>query len=112
MNSWKESPVKITTLVALLALTASIDAVGETPSAADKARTLCAGCHGPAGVSVNPVWPNLAGQQAGYLAKSMRDFKSGARTEPTMAAIASTVGDAEIEALAAYYASLVPIRTP
>jgi cytochrome c553 len=95
-------------LVVVLAFAASLNAVAETPSTADKARTLCAGCHGPAGVSVNPLWPNLAGQQAGYLAKSMRDFKSGARTEPTMAAIASTVGDAEIDALAAYYASLVP----
>jgi len=28
---------------------------------------VCAACHGQEGVSINPIWPNLAGQHAGNL---------------------------------------------
>lgn len=83
-------------------------AAGDANAAAEKARTLCAGCHGPAGISVNPLWPNLAGQQTAYLAKSMRDYKSGQRNDPSMSMIAAAVNDAEIEDLAAYFHSLPP----
>lgn len=94
-------------LTALAALALSFDAAAaDAKAAADKARTLCAGCHGPNGISVNPLWPNLAGQHAPYLAKSMRDYRSGQRSDPTMSSIAETLTDAEIENLAAYFAAL------
>ena len=44
---------------------------------------VCAACHGPDGVSVNPAWPSLAGQQPVYLARQMRLFRDGVRVEPT-----------------------------
>ena len=98
------SSVKCTVL--LLAIAFGGTAMADDMAAAEKARTLCAGCHGPDGISVNPLWPSLAGQHAQYLAKAMGDYKSGARNEPTMSAIAATLTDAELEALAAHYANL------
>ncbi len=100
---------KILILAALVACSMSLDAAAaDAKAAADKARTLCAGCHGPVGVSTNPLWPNLAGQQNAYLAKSLRDYKSGQRNDPVMSGIAGTLTDAEMEDLAAYFAALPP----
>lgn len=78
-------------------------------AAAGKAKAaLCAACHGPVGVSVNPAWPSLAGQQPVYLAKQIRLFRDGERVEPTMQPFVQNLTDQDIEDLAAYYASLSP----
>lgn len=92
--------------VVVLVMLSSNVARADDLAALEKARTLCAGCHGPAGISVNPLWPNLAGQHAAYIAKSLHDYKSGARDDPSMSLMARTLTDAEIDALAAHYASL------
>jgi cytochrome c553 len=67
---------------------------------------MCAACHGAEGVSMNPMWPNLAGQQEVYLAKQMKDFRDGRRQDPTMAPMAAALSDTDIDDLAAYFASL------
>jgi len=75
--------------------------------AAGKAKSAtCAGCHGGNGISMVPMYPNLAGQKEQYLAKSMKAFRDGTRTDPTMNAMAKPLSDADIDNLAAYYASL------
>jgi cytochrome c553 len=75
--------------------------------AAGKAKAAsCAGCHGAVGISNNPSWPNLAGQQKAYLAKQMRDFRSGKRQDALMTPMAKPLTDKEIANLAAYYNSL------
>ena len=99
--------ILIAATLAMLGLSLNA-AAGDAKAAADKARTLCAGCHAPNGVSTNPLWPNLAGQQPAYLAKAMQDYKSGQRNDPAMSSIAATLTDAEIEDLAAYFAKLPP----
>ena len=75
-------------------------AVGKSKSAA------CAGCHGSQGISSNPLWPNLAGQQAGYLVKQLTAFRDGSRTDPMMTPMAKPLSDADIQNLAAWYNSL------
>ena len=75
---------------------------------AAQAASLCAGCHGPKGVSSNPLWPNLAGQQEQYLIKQMQDYKAGRRTDPVMAPLAETLDAGAIAALAAYFSGLAP----
>ncbi len=78
-------------------------------AAAGKAKAAaCAGCHGANGVSAAPNFPNLAGQKEAYLAKSLKAFKTGERKEPTMTAMAAPLSDADIDNLAAYFASLKP----
>lgn len=95
-------------VVAMLAAWFAPGAAADSLAATEKAKTLCAGCHGPTGISTNPLWPNLAGQKAEYLAKTMRDYQSGQRQDPNMTALAGTLSAEEISALAAYYASLDP----
>lgn len=76
-------------------------------AAAGKAKAAsCAGCHGAAGVSSNPVWPNLAGQQAAYLVKQMKAFRDGSRSDPMMGPMAKPLSDSDIDNLAAYYSGL------
>jgi len=88
----------------LLAVTGNASA-GD--AAAGKAKSaVCAGCHGAAGISVVPNYPNLAGQKEAYLVKAMKDYKSGARSDPTMKAMAAPLSDDDIANLAAYFSSL------
>ena len=77
----------------------------------DKARA-CAVCHGPLGVAVAPETPNLAGQPANYLVTQLRAYRSGARKHEVMAVMAKPLLDAEIEQLAAWFASLKVSVTP
>ena len=91
-----------------VALTASIT----TPAwvyANDDGRALakqCSVCHGRDGISKDPEAPNLAGQQAYYLEKSMKDYKIGARQDRRMSIIAQGLSDEQIKALAEWYASI------
>lgn len=63
----------------------------------------CAVCHGANGIATAPDAPNLAGQNEMYLAKALRDFRSGARENEIMSLMAKGLSDADIENLAAYY---------
>ncbi len=98
--------VIVTTLAGLLLVTGNISmAAGD--AAAGKAKSVtCAGCHGAAGVSANPLWPNLAGQQDAYMVKQMKAFRDGGREDPMMSPMAKPLSDADIDNLAAYYSSL------
>ena len=50
-------------------------------SAGKTATASCAACHGAQGVSVNPAWPSLAGQDAQYLADALKAYKHGSRNK-------------------------------
>jgi cytochrome c553 len=63
-------------------------------------------CHGASGVSSNPAWPSLAGQQKEYLVAALKAYQSGSRKNDVMAGIAKGLSDADAQALAAYYASV------
>jgi cytochrome c553 len=72
---------------------------------------LCASCHGDAGRSPYATFPNLAGQNAGYIAYAIGQYQHHQRLGPqadTMSGIAVQLTPADIKALAAYYASLKP----
>ncbi|MCK5481117.1 MAG: c-type cytochrome [Gammaproteobacteria bacterium] len=79
----------------------------------------CASCHGATGISSNPAWPNLAGQQQAYLVNALKAYRAGAgqyamtgkdttgvRQDPMMTGLAKDLSDTDINNLAAYYASL------
>jgi cytochrome c553 len=70
-----------------------------------KAKDVCQACHGMDGNSAVPDYPKLGGQRPDYLAKALRDYKSGARKNAIMAGFASTLSARDIEDVAAYYAS-------
>jgi cytochrome c553 len=97
--------VVIATLSSLLLVSANVSMAGDAAAGKAKSAT-CAGCHGAKGVSANPLWPNLAGQKEAYLVKQMKAFRDGVRQDPSMTAMAKPLSDADIDNLAAYYASL------
>jgi cytochrome c553 len=70
----------------------------------------CANCHGPDGIGSPPV-PYLAGQQQAYLLGALQEWKDGARqSDPSgqMPRIGAQLGDADMKALAQYFAALQP----
>jgi cytochrome c553 len=70
-----------------------------------KVATVCAACHGAAGVSVSDTIPNLAAQRAGYLEAQLKVLKDGTRKNPIMNAIAAQLSAEDIANVALYFAS-------
>ena len=70
-----------------------------------KAQEVCQACHGMDGQSAaSPEYPKIGGQHRDYLAKALRDYKSGARKNPVMGAMAQPLTAQDIENVTAYYA--------
>jgi cytochrome c553 len=92
-----------------VALAACAASAADLKAGETKAKEVCQACHGADGNSQMPDYPKLAGQQPDYLAKALRDYKSGLRKNAIMAGFAGTLSDKEIENLAAYYASQPPV---
>ena len=96
---------KCVLLTVILMAGQSVLAAGDAAAGAGKA-AVCAACHGPMGISANPMWPNLAGQQEVYLAKQIKAFRDGARQEPTMQPFVMNLSDQDADDLAAHFAGL------
>ncbi|AFL75359.1 cytochrome c553 [Thiocystis violascens DSM 198] len=63
----------------------------------------CATCHTQTGNSLAPPFPKLAGLSAEYLAKQLRDVRSGARKSEIMQPILGDLSRGEIQAIANYF---------
>src|SRR5689334_18244261 len=74
---------------------------GNAETGAAKA-AVCTACHGPNGNSVNPEWPNLAGQSANYIATQLHLFKEQVRVNPVMQPIIATVNETDFKDIAVY----------
>lgn len=99
-------------LAGLAALLGASSATAGDAAAPEKA-AVCAACHGADGKATITIYPHLAGQYSNYLEQALREYRSGARKNPVMASQATTLTDAEIRQLAAYYAALPgPLHTP
>lgn len=72
--------------------------------------SACMSCHGPRGLGNGPaIFPQIAGQHAAYIEKSLKDYRSGIRqTDPNaiMRTIAVKMTDEEISAVAQYIQGL------
>ncbi len=94
-------------LSSLLASTAtySSETMLHPDAEAGKAKaTACTACHMADGNSMVPSFPKLAGQQPGYIAKQLADFKSGARSDDTMKGMVAALSEQDMLDLDAYYA--------
>ena len=72
-------------------------------------RLRCADCHGPALQGTNAGAPRLAGQKARYTVWSLQLMRGGTRSHGTAAKpdpLLANLSNAEIESLAAHFASL------
>ena len=78
----------------------------------DKAINLCSTCHGPRGVSISPIFPNLAAQQPEYLIAQIEAFQAHTREEKAahdiMYGIAGNLDAALVKSIAQYYAVQPP----
>lgn len=74
-----------------------------------KGALACIACHGQKGEG-NPAagFPYLAGLPAVYIKNQLHALQKGSRNNAVMKAIASNLSDAEITAVADFYASLKP----
>ncbi len=90
-------------------------AIGSAAQAADVeagkkiASSVCLACHNANGISTTPIYPNLAGQHEQYLVTSIKAYKDGGRSggnAAVMTPMVANLSDADIENVAAYYASL------
>lgn len=69
-----------------------------------KAQEVCQACHGMDGQSAaSAEYPKIGGQHQDYLAKALRDYKSGARKNAIMAGMAAGLTDKDIENVSAYF---------
>lgn len=85
---------------------------GEASGTPPAAVQTCAACHGTYGIGVLAEYPTLAGQHAEYLEQALKDYRSGKRQQALMGAFAGELMDADIEALAAWYATRKGLYTP
>ena len=69
------------------------------------ATQVCAACHAADGSRGIPANPILQGQFPEYLVKQLTEFKSGKRENPIMKGMASTLSEADMKNVAAFYAS-------
>ncbi len=99
-----------TTSIALAALLGA----GWAPAGAQDAEAVrlaslaatCAACHGTQGkAAAGGAMPRLAGLDASYSAEQMRAFRDGMRPATVMHQIAKGYSEAQITALAAYFAA-------
>jgi cytochrome c553 len=103
----KKQRIKPQNLLLAVVLTGMAGVTQATDVDAGKAKAdVCAGCHGIDGISSNPLWPNLAGQQAAYLALKIKAYRDGTLQNPLMSPISQGLNDSDIENLAAYFSAL------
>lgn len=96
-------------LFSLAAGTASAESLIEGDPEAGRAKAVvCGACHGVDGNSVNPQWPNLAGQHARYAYEQLQAFKDGKRADPLMTAQAVALSDEDMRNLSVYYEAQAP----
>ncbi|WP_395339739.1 c-type cytochrome [Ningiella sp. W23] len=82
-------------------------ASGDIEQGQEKA-AICGQCHGKNGISIVPIYPNLAGQKEQYLVLSLQAYRSGERVNMAMTPHARKLSDEDIADLAAYYAAMDP----
>ncbi|CAG0999571.1 cytochrome subunit of sulfide dehydrogenase [Methylophilaceae bacterium] len=83
----------------------SANAAGDAAKGSTIANQVCLACHGADGNSPIPMYPKLAGQHPEYIAKQLKEFKSGDRKNAVMAGMVITLTPEDMDNLGAYYGS-------
>ncbi len=93
--------------LALTAAPAAAQSLIEGDAEAGQARIVtCTACHGGEGNSVNPLWPNIAGQHATYTVQTLLAFQQGKRQNALMTSQATMLSEEDIRNIAVYYEGL------
>lgn len=67
---------------------------------------VCSACHGPQGIAIAPMFPNLAGQRAEYLYWQLVEYQRGNVPASAMTPLVADLTDVDMRDLAVYYAGL------
>lgn len=104
----KFQSIRVVGAVAALGLSLVAAPAHAGDAAAGQAKAaVCAACHGQDGKSpIDPSYAILAGQHEDYLVTALKAYRSGQRKNAIMGAQAQQLSTADINNLAAYYASL------
>ncbi len=100
------------TLAAVLAVALALPAAAQDAAAGKRKARMCAACHGPVGIAVQPDAPNLAGESAIYLTRQLKAFREGERKHEQMNLIAKGLSDEDIANLAAWFSKIEITATP
>ena len=92
-----------------LALALTIPAIAAAQDAPPAKEMACRACHGVGGAApLAPNYPKLNGQNKEYLVSALQAYKAGQRSgglAVVMTGQAAMLSEAEMQELAAYYAS-------
>jgi cytochrome c553 len=111
MPTMRHRPVfKALCWIALSAFTLA-PAHAADPAAVKEKAGVCAGCHGEDGISQTENIPSLAGQLDQFIQWQLVFFRSGARKNEQMQALAEQITNDDIRILGAYFAALTPPKT-
>lgn len=80
----------------------------QTPAPPQQQLQLCMGCHGPGGNSQIPAIPSLAGQPQLFIENQLVLIREGMRPVPEMKGMLDGMKDAELVALATWFAAQPP----
>ncbi len=108
MNWYQFAGMSVVATLGLAVGGAAVAAQGN-PQAGKQKSSMCAGCHGidmyrTAFPEVYSV-PKLGGQHAAYIVNALKEYQSGARSHPSMRAIAASLKEQDMADLAAYYST-------
>ena len=100
-------------MAAAAVMLAASAASAQTAPTRPAALGQCSTCHGVNGLSTLPNAPHLAGQPLIYLVEQLKAYRSGKRSHEVMNVIAKPLSDADIDVLAAWYASIkIEVKLP
>jgi cytochrome c553 len=88
---------------------AEVKPAGDATAGRALAEASCKSCHGLDGKAVAPGIPHLAGQSLAYLQLALGEYRDGKRSHAVLRGIARNTPEADLNNIAAYYASLPPI---
>jgi cytochrome c553 len=103
-NHSKKHSFAVISLSAFFLIQGAVSAA-DTEASPPPGVAACKACHGPNGISISNIIPNLAGQKAEYLAAQLTAFKSGDRKNDFMTVIAGQLSEADIHSFAQYWSS-------
>lgn len=99
--------MKTALLIALTLFASQVACAGGDLAAGAAKAKPCAACHGPDfNTPISPDIPRLAGQHGDYLARTLADYKTGARKNAVMVTQAAALSPQDMQDLAAYFQSL------
>ena len=93
---------RILILLAALLLSSATWADGDAERGREKSAP-CQACHGETGESIDPSYPNLAGQYESYLIRALDDYRSGRRTNAIMKGFSEPLSNQDILDIAKWY---------